>query len=518
MLWSLIRIFIFVGLLAGLTWVGSFLLDAEGTGLLEGTIIIGGTAYPLSPIKLVIALVVLLVALWLLLRLAGLTVALLKFINGDETALRRYFDRNRERKGYKALSDGLLALASGEGKQAMAKAAIAERYLGRPDLTGLLTAQAAEMVGDKSKAEKVYKNLLNDKTTRFVGVRGLMKQKIADGDTDTALQLAERAFALKPKHEEVQDTLLQLQASSADWKGARKTLATKLKHGALPRDVFRRRDAVLALSNATDSNSDLDDGDARDMAIAANKNSPDLVPAAALAAKAYITQGKPRYAARVLKKTWDAQPHPDLAAAFAAIVPDETPAARLKRFKALTSIKPEHRETKLLAAELNLAAEDFPEARRALGDLPETQPDARVLAVMAAVEKGEGKPDAVVRAWLAKAVTASRGPQWVCDVCNTVHAEWSSVCTSCGAVDTLTWRVPDESEIVLPTGANMLPLLMDTPEETLPVAVDEAPEETVVNITPDDPAGPEAAEAADAVAEAEIVEEAAESKDSAKSA
>ena len=49
-------------------------------------------------------------------------IALLRFINGDETALSRYFDRNRERRGFEALSDGLMALASGEGRDAMAKA------------------------------------------------------------------------------------------------------------------------------------------------------------------------------------------------------------------------------------------------------------------------------------------------------------------------------------------------------------------------------------------------------------
>jgi HemY protein len=46
-------------------------------------------------------------------------IALLRFINGDETALSRYFDRNRERRGFEALSDGLMALASGEGRDAI---------------------------------------------------------------------------------------------------------------------------------------------------------------------------------------------------------------------------------------------------------------------------------------------------------------------------------------------------------------------------------------------------------------
>ena len=48
--------------------------------------------------------------------------------------------------------------------------------------------------GDKKKAEETYKKLLADDTTRFVGVRGLMNQKLAEGDTDKALKLAERAF------------------------------------------------------------------------------------------------------------------------------------------------------------------------------------------------------------------------------------------------------------------------------------------------------------------------------------
>ena len=47
-----------------------------------------------------------------------------------------------------------------------------------------------------------------------------MKQKLSEGDTETARQLAEKALALRPKHEEVQDTLLKLQAQAEDWAGA----------------------------------------------------------------------------------------------------------------------------------------------------------------------------------------------------------------------------------------------------------------------------------------------------------
>ncbi|KUF10188.1 heme biosynthesis protein HemY [Pseudoponticoccus marisrubri] len=461
MLWSLIKIVVFVALIAALTLGAGYLLESEG-GLM---ITVAGMEYSLGPLQSVIAAIVVVGLVWLFLKLVSLTVALLRFINGDETALTRYFDRNRERKGYEALYQGLMALASGEGRLAIAKAQKAEKYLHKPELTELVTAQAAEMMGDHKKAEEVYKKLLKRDETRFVGIRGLMKQKLDAGDTDTALQLAERAFVIKPRHGEVQDTLLRLQAEGRDFKGARKTLAAKLKHGNLPRDIYRRRDAVLALSEAIAIKNESDSAKAAEAAIEANRTSPDLIPAAAMAARGFIEQGRKRNAVRVLKKAWETHPHPDLAAAFAEIEPNETPAERLKRFLQLTRINPGHRETKLLNAELHLAAEDFPGARRALGDLPESDPDARVLAIMAAVEKGEGAPEQVVRGWLAKALTAPRGPQWVCDNCNTIHAEWQPICSNCSAFDTLDWRKPPQSEVVLPAGADMLPLIVGAIED-----------------------------------------------------
>jgi len=162
----------------------------------------------------------------------------------------------------------------------------------------------------------------------------------------------------------------------------------------------------------------------------------------------------------VLKKAWDAQPHPDLAAAFAEIEPDETKTARLKRFARLTASKPDHRETKLLKAELLIAAEDFPAARRALGDLAESDPDTRALTIMAAIERGEGAPDAVVKGWLARALSAPRGPQWVCDKCQHIHAEWVPICKNCNSFDTLSWTTPPEGTNSAPTGLEMLPLIV----------------------------------------------------------
>ena len=491
MLWSLIKILVFIAIVAAITLGAGYLMEASG-GV---QITVAGTEFTLGPLQSVVALVVLVIAVWVLFKLVSLTLALIHFLNGDETALSRWWDRNRERKGYQALSEGMMALASGEGHVAMTKAQRAQRYLDKPELTDLMTAQAAEMVGDRRKAEEVYKRLITRDETRFVGVRGILRQKLSDGDHETARELALRAHELKPKHEEVADTLLKLQAEAEDWSGARKTLNDKLKYGSLPRDVHKRREAVLAVAEAKEV-VDGESIEAREAAIEANRLSPDLVPAAVMAANGYTVQGKPRYATRVIRKAWEAQPHPDLAAAFAAIQPDETPAERIKRFATLTKIHPDHRETRLLMAELNIAAERFPEARRALGDLLEVEPDARALTIMAAVERGEGASDTVVKGWLARALSAPRGPQWVCQNCHNIQTEWAPTCRNCQAFDTLSWERPPSQPVTSPTGVEMLPLIVGTPEDKaqLPEVVEA---ELVEEDTPT-PLPPDTAEAVEA--------------------
>ena len=467
MLWSLIKIIVFVVVVGALAYGAGYLLESQGG--IQVTVM--GTEYNFGPLDSVIGILVLMFAVWLLLKLFSLSVATWHFLNGDETALSRYFDRNRERKGFEALSEGLMALASGEGRVAVAKAQKADKYLDKPELTNLLIAQAAELSGDKRKAEETYRKLVENESTRFVGVRGIMKQKLMDGDTDTALALAERAFALKPKHEEVGDTLLRLQAEKEDWSGARNTLNAKLRNGQMPKDLHKRRDAVLALSQAKNIIDEGSDIQAREKAIEANRLSPELIPAAVMAAQGYIEQGKARYATRMLSKAWGVQPHPDLAAAFAAIEPDEKPDARIKRFKTLTKANPDHAETKMLNAELFIAAEDFPAARRALGDLVETDPTARSVTMMAAIARGEGGSDTVVKGWLARALTVSRGPQWICDNCQQIHASWAPTCSNCKSFDTLSWKSPPMSEVAMPGGVQMLPLIVGASEGTQGVAV-----------------------------------------------
>jgi HemY protein len=84
---------------------------------------------------------------------------------------------------------------------------------------------------------------------------------------------------------------------------------------------------------------------------------------------------------------------------------------------------------------------------------------------MAAIERGEGAEDRVVRGWLARAVTASRGSQWVCGNCGHVHEDWRPVCSNCESFDTLDWSEVRQSQAALAGPAQMLPLIVGALED-----------------------------------------------------
>jgi HemY protein len=159
MLWSIIKIVVFLALVVMVAFGAAYLLELEG-GV---RIVIVGLELNLTPLKTAIALGLLILALWLLLKLSALVIAVLKFINGDETAISRYFDRNRQEKGYRALTEGMMALASGEGNVAMARAARAEKYLKKPSVNVRFLNHKFTIMGEVNKVGTY--SLLDDRTT-----------------------------------------------------------------------------------------------------------------------------------------------------------------------------------------------------------------------------------------------------------------------------------------------------------------------------------------------------------------
>ena len=167
----------------------------------------------------VVLLILLGVALWLLYR----------WIVGAPGALLEGWGESRRRRGYRELTQGLAAVAAGDGAEAQKHARKAEQLLSEPPLTLLLSAQAAQLTGDRDGAKRAFNAMLEDEQMAFLGLRGLIGQALRDGDQAKALGYAERAFKLRPQTPWVVHSLFDMQAQVGQWKAAQETLDSGIR-------------------------------------------------------------------------------------------------------------------------------------------------------------------------------------------------------------------------------------------------------------------------------------------------
>src|SRR5262249_18593374 len=148
--------------------------------------------------------------------------------------------------------------------------------------------------------------------------------------------------------------------------------------------------------------------------------------------------GERRRAARIIERAWRANPHPDLAAAYAALRPGDSARQRLSRVEALAAKGPPDAEAALAVARAALDAQEFAAAREAL--VPYTAlPRKRVAALMAELEMAQGD-EGRAREWMARALNARRDPAWTADAFVSDH--WLPISPVSGRLDAFEWKDP----------------------------------------------------------------------------
>ena len=356
-------------------------------------------------------------------------------------ALGSWFRLRRARRGQDALSRGLVAAAAGDALEARRQARKAQGLLGHSPLGLLLTAQAAQLEGDEAGQRTTYRAMLNHPETEFLGLRGLFMEAMRRDDSDEAMKLAERAHTLKPKAAWAANALFDLKSARGDWTEAKIVLEDAARARLIDADVAKRRRAVLLAAEALDAEAS-DAEHALKLALQALDLSPELAPAAVLAARKLTKNGRAWRAQDIIEAAWAQSPHPDLAAAYAAIKTKETSEERAQRLIGLAHLKRDHFESRLLEAEENVNLANWSEARRVLAPLAQGFASARVCALMAEIEQGQRHDTAAAHAWLERAVRAPRDAEWRCESCGRSAPSWRAVCGRCGAFDTLTWSAP----------------------------------------------------------------------------
>ena len=123
---------------------------------------------------------------------AGVFHLLRRLVTAPAAYLRWRRERRRE-AGFRALTQGMVAVAAGDPEEAIKHARRADVLLAEPPLTLLLSAQAAQLNGDHTAAQNISPRCWSGAETEFLGLRGLLMQALHAGDEAAALKLVERA-------------------------------------------------------------------------------------------------------------------------------------------------------------------------------------------------------------------------------------------------------------------------------------------------------------------------------------
>ncbi|WP_108880329.1 heme biosynthesis HemY N-terminal domain-containing protein [Anderseniella sp. Alg231-50] len=430
--------------------------------------------------------------------IAGLTLivwitwSLLMWLLDRPGAFGGWFKSRRQRKGKQALSSGLIAVASGDSEAAQAHARTAAAIIGDDPMVKLLDAQAAQMRGDNVRVRQLFEEMAEQPETRLLGLRGLHTDAVRQSDMARARALAEEAVRINPKVSWAGKAVLSYQSTSEDWAAISRTIDVQKSASLIDRTTANLKHAVVLTAQAAEAeNNNAEDG--YDLALRAHKLDPSLVPAAVIAARHATASGSLRKAARIIEKTWNLTPHPDLADAYAHIRSGDSALDRLKRIKSLVA-KSGGIEGAVALATAAIDALEWKAAREALSAYAHDRPQARICGLMAEIEEGEFGDKGRAREWLARAVRAPRDPAWTAD--GFISRTWLPVSPVSGELGGFKWKVPvegiayEEPEAAEEEHDDTVPgddaIAITTPEAP-DVADDPEPEEDVVVQKADEP-------------------------------
>ncbi len=371
---------------------------------------------------------------------------------------KKYSKTKDRENGYEALTKGLVAIAAGDKKQAQKFSKKATKLIPENALTKLLKAQTALLHEDFDDAEVAFLKLIEDDKASFLGVRGLLNQKLNTGDLDAALRIVRHADQVQPKTQWILKILFDLEVHTRDWTRAEETLHKAFKAKLFSKTEFRNHKAVILLARADLALANGSFDVAFELTREAWRLDEYFIPAICAYATSLQKQDNSRKAQKILEKAWKRQNHRDLARIWCQLFDDthgdEAKAEeRLAWIEKLKKWQPDSKEGRFRYA---IAAMDiglYEKARPVLEELVEDSPTEMVFLALSDLELKQFKNDKAASLWLKKAQNAEQEAAWLCDICHHDHSHWAPVCKNCGSFNSLVWGVNDFN---LHTNLNMV--------------------------------------------------------------
>lgn len=147
--------------------------------------------------------------------------------------------------GYAALLSGDLALAK---KTSIKLLSCPKENKNIVELADILSAKVALEEGSYITANKYYDKLLTNKKNNYYAVKGKLENAFKNGDVETAISMAEKAYKLKPKVKDGAHSVLELYKKSGKIENAEKFLKKYKNKHSLFKDKYNAIDVKKEFS------------------------------------------------------------------------------------------------------------------------------------------------------------------------------------------------------------------------------------------------------------------------------
>lgn len=429
----MVRSLSFIFVVGGLVWVAVTLSDFPGVVSLEW-----------AGWRIDTSVAVLLGVVAFISFTIALAYQFILFLRRSPSKIKTNWLNKRRKRGYQALTRGMVAVAAGDADEARHQAKRADALLDELPLTLLVSAQAAQMSGDEATAVKYFTAMVKRPDTEFLGLRGLYNQATKHGDKAEALSLARRAYRLKPKSTWVAMDMFDLQISNGQWLDAKVTVADLQRRKLIDPGTAKRHEAVLSYQLSLEACKNGDLASAEDYLRNSIKLAPSFIPAVVNLAAIWVDSNKASKAVEIIKKSWATAPNSALLSSYWVACGTTVAVDKVRAIKKLTDQCPDHLESLIALAQASLEARLWGEARQFLevALTKNSSPPGQICRMMAELEENENADQKLAREWLVRASQASADPIWVCDYCGNRNEQWSVTCQKCSEFDSYCWRPP----------------------------------------------------------------------------
>lgn len=364
------------------------------------------------------------------------------FVIHIPSRLKNKASAKRLNEGMNALFKGYEALSAGDGLKAEKFAKKSEKFLAEHPLTELLLAETSHLNGDEKMAALQFKKLSQNEQTPFIGLRGLLAQAYRLGHYGEALELAEKAYKIKPKSVWVLQMLFEVYQHNGLYEKAYKLLPSVKNQNFYSQEQIAVFEASLCVEMAKQNRLE-NVKTAQKWVEKGLKAIKNFVPLILLEADILKANGQLDKCEKTLANFWRENPNEDVLSAWKALFKTTETKTYLKKAESLTKSLINEAHGALAMATIYIEEKEFEKARALLVDCLKMQKNKQAYALLSEVDdeiKGAGSG----YKWLKKSVENVELPT-LCEGFVQAHQKWIQTYTQKGSAK----ASPAESEQTL---------------------------------------------------------------------